>query len=260
MRLATWNVNSLKVRLPRVLDFLAQHAPDVLCLQETKCAAAAFPDAQLRAAGYEAVHHSGGRWAGVAVLARANLPISDVVCGLPGEPPAGQARWVEATVGGVRVASVYVVNGQAVGTEPFAEKLAFLEAMAARAAQLREAGLPTVIAGDMNLCPTDTDVYDPAAFAGATHVTDEERGALAQVAHAGGLQDAYRVVHPEPEQQFTWWDYRAGHFHKGLGLRIDLILAGQEIADALTAVHIERDFRKGTKPSDHVPLVARWTA
>ncbi|MCW2997196.1 MAG: exodeoxyribonuclease [Solirubrobacterales bacterium] len=258
MQLVTWNVNSLKARLPRVLQFLDEHAPDVVCLQETKSAADAFPEAELRDAGYQAAHHSGGRWAGVAVLARAGLPISDVVCGLPGEAQADQARWVEASVDGVRVASAYVVNGQAVGTEPFAEKLAFLDAMATRAAQLRAAGTPLVIAGDMNVCPTDTDVYDPAAFVGATHVTDEERGALAQVAHAGGLRDAYRVVHPEPEQQFTWWDYRAGHFHKGLGLRIDLILASDEIAASLSDVHIERDYRKGLKPSDHVPLVARW--
>jgi len=159
----------------------------------------------------------------------------------------------------VRVASVYVVNGQAVGSEPFADKLKFLEALAARAAVLRASGMaPLVIAGDMNVCPTDADVYDPAAFAGATHVTPQERGALAQVAHAGGLQDAYRVVHPEPEQQFTWWDYRAGHFHKGLGLRIDLILVSDDIAAALVDVQIERDYRKGPKPSDHAPLVATW--
>lgn len=258
MRLVTWNVNSLKARLPRVLEFLAQHEPDVLCLQETKCAPEAFPVEELRAAGYEAAHHSGGRWAGVAVLARAELGLTDAHAGLDGEVQADQARWVEATVGGVRVASVYVVNGQEVGSPVFDEKLRFLEAMAARAAALRAAGAEVVIAGDMNVCPTDTDVYDPTAFVGATHVTEAERGALAEVARAGGLADAYRVVHPEPEQQFTWWDYRAGHFHKGLGLRIDLILASDAIAQALTAVRIERDYRKGTKPSDHVPLVAEW--
>jgi exodeoxyribonuclease-3 len=260
VNLVTWNVNSLKARLPRVLEFLALHGPDIVCLQETKCAPDAFPTEELRAAGYVAAHHSGGRWAGVAILAKAPLTVQDVVCGLPGEAQVDQARWVEATVAGLRVASVYVVNGQAVGSEPFAEKLAFLDAMAVRAAHLRQAGGPVVVAGDMNVSPTDADVYDAAAFAGSTHVTDEERGALAQVAHAGGLRDAYRVMHPEPEQQFTWWDYRAGHFHKGLGLRIDLILVGDAIADALTSVHIERDFRKGTKPSDHVPLVARWDA
>jgi exodeoxyribonuclease-3 len=258
VRLVTWNVNSLKARLPRVLEFLAQHEPDVLCLQETKCAPEAFPTDELRAAGYEAAHHSGGRWAGVAVLARAELGVADARAGLDGEVQADQARWIEATVAGVRVASVYVVNGQEVGSPVFDEKLRFLEAMAARAATLRETGAEVVIAGDMNVCPTDTDVYDPAAFAGATHVTEAERRALAEVARAGGLSDAYRVVHPEPEQQFTWWDYRAGHFHKGLGLRIDLILASAGITDALTSVHIERDYRKGTKPSDHVPLVADW--
>lgn len=258
MQLVTWNVNSLKARLPRVLEFLAQHAPDVACLQETKCGPEAFPVEELRAAGYEAAHHSGGRWAGVAVLARSGLALTDVVCGLPGERQPDQARWVEATVDGLRVASVYVVNGQAVGTAPFAEKLAFLEAMAVRAAELRATGAGLVLAGDMNVCPTDADVYDPQAFAGATHVTPQERGALAAVAHAGGLRDAYRVVHPEPEQQFTWWDYRAGHFHKGLGLRIDLILLSDAIAGPLRAVHIEREYRKGTKPSDHAPLVAHW--
>lgn len=260
MRLVTWNVNSLKARLPRVLEFLEQHAPDVVCLQETKCAPEAFPVEELRAAGYEAAHHSGGRWAGVAILARTGLEISDVTAGLPGEVQPDQARWVEATVDGTRVASVYVVNGQAVGTEPFAEKLAFLAAMAARAAAITADGTPLVVAGDMNVCPTDVDVYDIAAFSAAesTHVTPQERGALAEVAHAGALSDAYRVVHPEPEQQFTWWDYRAGHFHKGLGLRIDLILISAQVADALTSVHIERDYRKGSKPSDHVPLVADW--
>lgn len=258
MQLVTWNVNSLKARLPRVLEFLDQHRPDVLCLQETKCTAEAFPAAELRAAGYEAAHHSGGRWAGVAVLARAGLELTDVRAGLDGELQADQARWVEATVDGVRVVSVYVVNGQAVGTPTFTEKLRFLEAMAARVHALRTGGSEVVVAGDMNVCPTDADVYDPAAFAGATHVTPEERRALEQVAHAGGLRDAYRVVHPEPEQQFTWWDYRAGHFHKGLGLRIDLILVSDGIAEGLQAVHIERDYRKGTKPSDHAPLVAVW--
>ncbi|MCW3041108.1 MAG: exodeoxyribonuclease [Solirubrobacterales bacterium] len=258
MKLVTWNVNSLKARLPRVLGFLEQHAPDVVCLQETKCTPEAFPVDELLAAGYEAAHHSGGRWAGVAVLARTGLGLGDVRRGLPGEVHADQARWVEATVAGVRIASVYVVNGQAVGTEPFAEKLTFLGAMAERAAQLAADGAPLVLAGDMNVCPTDTDVYDVQAFAGATHVTAEERGALAAVAQAGRLRDAYRVVHPEPEQQFTWWDYRAGAFHKNLGLRIDVILVSEPIAESLSAVHIERDYRKGSKPSDHVPLVAEW--
>lgn len=256
MKLVTWNVNSLNARLPRVLEFLAMHAPDVACLQETRCAPDAFPVAELAAAGYSSVHHSGGQWAGVAILAREGLDLEDPIAGLPGEVRADQSRWIEASVGGVRVCSAYVVNGQAVGTEPFAEKLAFLEAMAVRAGELDG---PVVVAGDMNVCPTDTDVYDPAAFVGATHVTPQERAALTDVCRRGGLADAYRVLHPEPEQQFTWWDYRAGHFHKGLGLRIDLALVSKDIAAGLTDVGMVRDFRKGSKPSDHAPLLVQWS-
>ena len=255
MKLVTWNVNSLNARMPRVLQFLEQYEPDVACLQETRCAPDAFPADELAAAGYSAVHHSGGQWAGVAILAREGHELADPTSGLPGEIRADQSRWIEATVDGVRVCSVYVVNGQAVGSEPFAEKLAFLEAMAVRAAALTG---DVVIAGDMNVCPTDTDVYDPAAFVGETHVTPDERAALAAVAERGRLKDAYRALHPEPEQQFTWWDYRAGNFHKGLGLRIDLALVSESIASSLKHVGMERDYRKGTKPSDHAPLLVHW--
>lgn len=258
MRLVTWNVNSLKARLPRVLEFLAQHEPDVLCLQETKCEPQAFPVAELADAGYGCVHHSGGRWAGVAILARDGLTLSEETQGLPGEHAADEARWVEATVGDVRVCSAYVVNGREVGSPFFDAKLTFLEAMAARAATLRDAG-PLVVCGDMNVAPDDADVYDPVAFEGATHVTPEERTRLQAVLTAGDLVDAYRVLHPLPEQQFTWWDYRQGHFHKGLGLRIDLIAVSASLAGGLTRCAIERDYRKGTKPSDHAPLVAEWT-
>lgn len=255
MRIVTWNVNSLKARLPRVLEFLALHAPDVVCLQETKTDAAAFPEAELHAAGYTAAHHSGGRWAGVAILARDGLEIADPVSGLPGEVRADQARWVEATVGGLRLASVYVVNGQAVDSEPFAEKLRFLDAMAVRAGQLADGGNRVLITGDFNIAPHDADVYDPAAFVGSTHVTAEERGRLEAIMAAGGLVDAYRELHPLPEAGFTWWDYRQGHFHRKLGLRIDLALLSAGDAARLERCGIERDFRKGTKPSDHAPLV-----
>ena len=254
MRLATWNVNSLRARLPRVLEFLALHAPDVLLLQETKVAPDQFPDAELREAGYEAVHHSGGQWAGVAILARAGLGLSEHVAGLPGEASPDEARWIDALVPGLglRVASVYVVNGREVGSPWFDDKLRFLDALAARAAQL--AGGPAVIGGDFNVAPRDLDVYDPAAFAGATHVTPEERGALARVLDEGGLVDAFHALHPD-EPGFTWWDYRAGHFHKGLGLRIDLLLVSEVLAGGLLACGIDRDFRKGSKPSDHAPLL-----
>ena len=255
MRLVTWNVNSLKMRLPRVLEFLAEHTPDVVCLQETKCEASAFPHAELAEAGYHAVDHSGGRWAGVALLARDGLELKDPVSGLPGEPVQDEARWIEATVGGVRIVSTYIPNGREVGSEWYAAKLAFLAAAAERARQLH--GTPLAIAGDMNVAPADLDIYDPAAFVGSTHVTPPERNALEALQEAGPLVDAFRHLHPD-EQQFTWWDYRAGHFHKGLGLRIDLALVSPQLAERLTRCGIERPYRKGTKPSDHAPLMVDW--
>jgi exodeoxyribonuclease III len=254
VKLATWNVNSLGARLPRVLELLAQHAPDVVFVQETKCDDAAFPFAELTAAGYDAVHHGSGRWAGVAILARTGLGIGDVVTGLPGETVAEEARWIEATVGDLRVASAYVTNGREVGSEWFEQKLAFLDAMAVRAAAARD-GVPFVVAGDFNVTRDDRDVYDPAAFAGATHVSDDERSRLERVLADGGLVDAYRQVHPDTPQ-FTWWDYRQGHFHRGLGLRIDYILLSAALAGDLRECAIARDYRKGAKPSDHAPLLA----
>lgn len=255
MKLATWNVNSLRARLPRVLEFLAAHEPDVLLLQETKVAADQFPAQELSAAGYDAVDHSGGQWAGVAILARSGLGLDEATTGLPGEARPDEARWIEALVPGlgVRVASVYVVNGREIGSPTFEEKLAFLDALGRRAGALR--GQPLVIGGDFNIAPADADVYDPAAFVGSTHVTGDERSRLAVIERAGALKDAYRELHPD-EQQFTWWDYRQGHFHRGLGLRIDLLLVSEALAGGLQACGIARDFRKGTKPSDHAPLLA----
>lgn len=256
MKLVTWNVNSLGARLPRVLELLAEHAPDVLLLQETKCDDASFPSAELEDAGYDAVKHGSGRWAGVAILARRGLGLGEAVTGLPGERRAEEARWIEASVAGVRVASAYVTNGREVGSEWFAEKLAFLDAVAARAAA--ERGSPFVIAGDFNVAREDRDVYDPAAFAGSTHVTPEERTRFERVLSEGGLVDAYRHAHPD-EVQFTWWDYRQGHFHRGLGLRIDYVLLSDTLAGGLGDCGIARDYRKGTKPSDHAPLIAELT-
>ena len=258
MKLVTWNVNSLRARLPRVLEMLERHAPDVVLLQETKVAPDQFPSDELAVAGYEACHHSAGQWAGVAVLARSGLGLTDTRAGLPGEVRAEEARWIEADVPGlgVRVASAYVVNGREVGSPTFDEKLTFLDAIAARAGAIRAgAGGPLVIGGDFNVAPADADVYDPAAFAGATHVTAPERERVAAILEAGDLVDAYRAVHPD-EPQFTWWDYRQGHFHRGLGMRIDLLLLSAGLAGRLRACGIDRDLRKGTKPSDHAPLLA----
>jgi exodeoxyribonuclease-3 len=254
VKLATWNVNSLKQRLPRVLEFLEQHQPDVLCMQETKTTTEAFPVEELAAAGYAAAHHSGGRWAGVAIVARTQTPPTDEVGGLPGEVAQDECRWVEATVDGVRVCSVYVPNGRTLDSPTFEQKLRFLEAMRQRVTELK--GTPLVIAGDMNVAPADADVYDPRLFVGSTHTSVAERSRLDAIL-GQGIVDAYRHVHPE-EQQFTWWDYRAGHFHKGLGLRIDLILTSSDLAAGLRSCGIDRNYRKGSKPSDHAPLLAEF--
>ncbi|CAN5581825.1 exodeoxyribonuclease III [soil metagenome] len=248
MKLVTWNVNSLKARLPRVIELLEVHRPDVLCLQETKCEAAAFPHTELAAAGYATVEHSAGRWAGVAIAAPTATPIAAVTHGLPGERDADEARYVEATVAGLRVASAYVPNGRALGTPQFESKLHFLDALAARAPQL------DVLMGDLNVTRADADVYDPAAFEGSTHVTPAERGRLEAIL-AAGLRDGYRELHRD-EPGFTWWDYRQGHFHRKMGLRIDYALLGAALAGSLVSCGIDRGFRKGPKPSDHAPLLA----
>jgi exodeoxyribonuclease-3 len=255
VRIATWNVNSLAARLPRVIEFLEQHAPDIVLMQETKCEAAAFPVGDLAAAGYHAVHHSAGRWAGVAILARQKLELTAPMSGLPGELRTDEARWVEATAGDLRVVSTYVPNGRAIDTPTFTEKLAFLDAAAQRAALLSAGDLPLVIGGDLNVTRTDLDVYEPAAFIGSTHVSPDERSRLETLLEAGRLVDAYRHVHPD-DQQFTWWDYRQGAFHRGMGLRIDYLLASEKLAPRLDHCGIARDFRKGKKPSDHAPLLA----
>jgi exodeoxyribonuclease III len=252
MKLVTWNVNSLAARMPRVLEFLEKFEPDVALLQETKCADDAFPEEELHQAGYHTVHHSAGRWAGVAILARSEP--GNVSVGLPGELRADEARWIEADVEGVRVASVYVTNGRAVGSEWFDEKLAFLDAMAQRAEQLRD-GPPLIVGGDFNVTREDRDVYDPVAFEGETHVTPQERSRLEAIIERGGLVDAFRELHPD-EVQYTWWDYRQGHFHKNLGLRIDYALVASSLAGGLRECGMVRDFRKGKPtPSDHAPLL-----
>ena len=252
--IVSWNVASLRARMPRVLELLARYQPDVVCLQETKCAPENFPVAELASAGYGVVQNSGGPWAGVALLIRSPLTAADPLVGLPGDPVPSEARWVEATVAGVRIVSTYVPNGRTPDSPEFPRKLAFLEAAAMRAAAQTDE--PLVVAGDINIAPTDIDVYDPRAFAGSTHVSPQERSALAEILKRGGLVDSYRRLHPD-DQQFTWWDYRAGHFHKNLGLRIDLVLVSDQLAPKLTECGIDRDFRKGQKPSDHAPLLVR---
>ncbi len=254
MLFVTWNVNSLRARLPRVLELLEGHQPDVVALQETKCTPANFPVAELDAAGYETVHHSGGQWAGVALLVRRPLAPDLPLLGLPGDPVPSEARWCEATVSGVRFISTYVPNGRTLDSPEFPRKLEFMEAAAKRAAAIRNDDQRMVIAGDFNVAPADLDVYDPAVYIESTHTSEPERAALRAIEEQGALLDAYRQVHPD-EPQFTWWDYRAGNFHKNLGMRIDLVLVSSELADGLMAAGIDRDFRKGFKPSDHAPLL-----
>lgn len=259
MRFITYNVNSIKARLPRLLALLDEVDPDIVCVQETKVAAEAFPHLALQASGYVAADYSGGRWNGVAILVRSEIGFDDLTTGLDGEVATDEARWVEAYVEGIRVVSAYVPNGQAVGSEPFAQKLTFLDAMGRRSRELSDQ--PAIIAGDLNVCPTDLDVWDPAEIHGATHITENERSRLAAVVDSGFV-DTFRALHPA-EPGFTWWDYRFGAFHKGLGLRIDHVLATAPLAQRLRTARIDRDFRKPSKvpeskPSDHAPLIVEF--
>ncbi|HEX5996051.1 MAG TPA: exodeoxyribonuclease III [Jiangellales bacterium] len=253
MRVATWNVNSVKQRVPRLLPWLDQRRPDVVCLQETKLADDAFTELlgdELAKRDYEVAVHGEGRWNGVAILSR--VAIDDVIVGLPGAPgfPHPEARAISANCGGVRVHSVYVPNGRVPDSEHYHYKLAWLEALRAAVEAGPEA---TMVCGDMNIAPADADVFDPAAYIGQTHVTPPERAALADLM-AVGLHDLVRDRWPS-ERVFTYWDYRAGMFHKDLGMRIDLVLATKPVADRVKAAWIDRHARKGSGPSDHAPVI-----
>lgn len=254
MRIATWNVNSLKARQPRVEEWIAYAAPDVLCMQETKLADAAFPAMAFAALGYEAVHHGDGRWNGVAILSR--VGIEDPVYGFA--PGVGleeeERRIVSARCGGVMVSSVYVPNGREVGSEHYAAKLAWLGRLRAHLDATCRPDEPVAVCGDFNVTPDDLDVWDPAAVHGATHVSPAERASLAEVA-AFGLEDAFRLVYPRVERLFSWWDYRAGDFHEGRGMRIDLVLLSHPLARRVTWALVDRNARKGKLPSDHAPVV-----
>ncbi|HTR75581.1 MAG TPA: exodeoxyribonuclease III [Solirubrobacterales bacterium] len=253
MRISTWNVNSVKQRVPRLLPWLDERAPDVVCLQETKLGDDDFRallGEALAGRGYEIAVHGEAGWNGVAILSRAGL--DDVEPGLAGGPgfPHQEARALAATCGGVRVWSVYVPNGREPGSDHYGYKLAWLAA-------LREAVAPdaarTVVCGDINIAPTDEDVFDPDAYAGHTHVTVPERQALAEL-EAVGLRDVVRDRWPG-ERIFSYWDYRAGMFHRDLGMRIDLVLAGDPVAARVAAAWVDRKARKGKGPSDHAPVI-----
>lgn len=250
MRFATWNVNSVKARLPRLLDWLQTTSPDVLCLQETKVGADAFPAAEVAALGYDTAAYGLSRWNGVAILSRIGL--DEVERGFPGEPgyPDPEARAVSARCGGIRFTSVYVPNGRTPDDPHYAYKLQWFSAL--RAALAERAG-PAVIAGDFNVAPTDDDVWDPALFADATHVTPPERAALAALRDLG-----YTDVVPRPlkgDHPYTYWDYRAGMFHQNKGMRIDLVYATADVAASVRDAVVDREARKGKGPSDHAPIV-----
>jgi exodeoxyribonuclease III len=253
LRIATWNVNSVKQRVPRLLPWLDERRPDVVCLQETKLADDAFQDLlgdELSQRGYDVAVHGEATWNGVAILSRVGL--DDVVPGLEGAPgfPGPESRAISATCGGIRVVSVYVPNGRVPGSEHYDYKLAWLAA-------LRDviAGAPkeTIVCGDMNIAPTDDDVFDPDAYVGETHVTEPERAALAEL-QSLGLRDVVRDRWPG-ERIFTYWDYRAGMFHQDLGMRIDLVLATEAVSERVRAAWVDRQARKGSGPSDHAPVM-----
>ena len=252
VRLATWNVNSLKARLNRVEGWLAIAAPDVLCVQETKMTDAAFPALTFQALGYEPVHHGEGRWNGVAILSR--MGIDDVVHGFAdGAVPDPEARLLTATCGGVRVVTVYVPNGRQVGHEQYHHKLRWLARLRDHVDAVAGSTDDVVVCGDFNIAPDDRDVWDPTACHGGTHVSPPERQALAELA-AWGLTDAFRLLYDD-DRLFSWWDYRAGAFHKHLGMRIDLVMVSKSLADRVSWALIDRNARKGREPSDHAPLI-----
>src|SRR4051794_21501879 len=251
MRIATWNVNSVKQRLPRLLPWLDERSPDVVCLQETKLADDAFAELladELADRGYEVAAHGEAAWNGVAILSRVGL--EDVARGLDGAPgfPHPEARAVAATCGGIRVHSLYVPNGRTPGSDHYEYKLAWLAALRDVVAAGPDDAL---LCGDMNIAPTDDDVFDPDAYVGQTHVTPPERAALQEL-QALGLHDVVRDRWPD-QRVFTYWDYRAGMFHQDLGMRIDLVLAGEPVADRGQAAWVDRQARQGSGPSDHPP-------
>jgi exodeoxyribonuclease-3 len=256
LRIGTWNVNSLKARMERVEEWVAYAQPDVLCLQETKVADDAFPAMAFAGLGYESVHHSEGRWNGVAILSR--VGIDDVVDGFgDGGDPDAEARLLTATCGGVRVATVYVPNGREVGHEQWHHKLAWFRRLRHHLDAVATPDDDVVVCGDFNVAPDDRDVWDPTACNGGTHVTPEERAALGEVLDFG-LVDTLRAKHPD-EGLYTWWDYQAGAFHKHWGMRIDLLLASRPLAERLSFVTVDRNGRKGSKPSDHAPMFADFS-
>jgi exodeoxyribonuclease III len=268
MRIATWNVNSLKARLEKVEWWLERAQPDVLLMQETKLADGDAPVLPFRMQGYDLLHHGEGRWNGVAIASR--VGIEDVVANFGDGPvrdsgpgasvdeedfdPFDEARMLSAVCGGIRFVAVYAPNGRVVGSPFYEGKLAWFERLRRWLDETRDPAEPLVIGGDFNVAPAPIDVWDEAAAHGGTHVSEPEREAVRRL-EAWGLVDAYRA-HRSERGRFTWWDYRAGNFHKNLGMRIDLLLASEPVARRIVWAEIDREARKGVPiPSDHAPLL-----
>ena len=254
MKLATWNVNSLKVRLPHLSDWLAQARPDVVCLQELKTEDAKFPRAELQAAGFESVFSGQKTYNGVAILSRA--PLSDASTGIPGFADE-QRRVVAATVADVRVVCVYCPNGQAVGSEKYDYKLRWFAALRDYLAAELARHPKVAVAGDFNVAPEDRDVHDPKAWEGQVHVSAPERAAWRALLELG-LKDAFRLFE-QPEKIYSWWDYRMMAFRRNAGLRIDQILVSAALEKACTSCSIDKAPRKLERPSDHAPVVADFS-
>ena len=255
MLVATWNVNSLKARMPRVEEWLARVQPDVLCMQETKLANDKFPTAEMSALGYESAHFGQGQWNGVAIVSRVGL--EDVLPNFAaGVEPDPEARILTATCAGVRISSVYVPNGRELDHDHYRYKLSWLKRLREHLDRDTRPTADVIVMGDFNIAPEDRDVWDVTKFEGATHVSDAERAALQEVC-GFGMEDTFRRLNQD-DKVFSWWDYRGGSFHKGQGMRIDLILATKSVADRATSTSIDRNARKGEKPSDHAPVLLEF--
>jgi exodeoxyribonuclease-3 len=255
MKLATWNVNSLKVRLPHLLDWLATHAPDAVCLQETKLTDDAFPVAEIEAAGYRAVYSGQKTYNGVAILTR--IPALDIVAGIPGFEDE-QKRVLAATVDGTRVICLYIPNGQSVDSDKYQYKLRWLDALQAWLKAELATHARLAVLGDFNIAPEDSDVHDPAAWAGQVLCSEPERAHFQAMLDLG-MKDSFRLFE-QAEQSFSWWDYRAAGFRRNLGLRIDHILASDALAETCVACQIDKAPRKLERPSDHAPVLAEFRA
>ncbi len=253
MRVVTWNVNSLRARLERVEEWVAEVQPDVLCMQETKLADDAFPALTFEAMGYECAHFGQGQWNGVAIISK--VGIDDVVANFAdGIEPDPDARILTATCGGVRISCCYVPNGRSLDDDHYAYKLSWLDRLVEHLDAESSASGAVIVTGDFNIAPADVDVHDPKKFAGATHVSRPERDRFDALVD-WGLVDLFRRQHPDADRVFSWWDYRGGDFHQGRGMRIDHVLGTASVADRLEWCVIDRNARKGKQPSDHAPVI-----